>query len=231
MMARKRMLKAVDWTDDDYWAAWDKWHEVIDWEDDTEECSPERPPSDQAQRNTSSTPGEQRKEECSPPTPTPNNMETCIEANTCHVEVVDLNRGTIRIQLPKHCQDQLQIEALLLDICQVELQNLNHSEIQFEIEELDIGEVVVDGTQDGATSTFEVEIVDIKVEVADKEWEHKVKVESPPTLFCEATVEEVGLDDPDTGKVVVSACGTVVNVPLPTTCGRRKRKKKKRRRN
>ncbi|XP_048858896.1 uncharacterized protein LOC125726516 isoform X2 [Brienomyrus brachyistius] len=50
MASTRRMEKAVDWTDDKYWAAWDKWDEVIDWGD--EKSSPTTPPSIQAGTST-----------------------------------------------------------------------------------------------------------------------------------------------------------------------------------
>lgn len=44
------MEKAASWNDYEYWAAWDKWDEVIDWGD--EESLPTTPPTNQASTST-----------------------------------------------------------------------------------------------------------------------------------------------------------------------------------
>lgn len=89
-----------------------------------------------------------------------------------------------------------------------------------------MGKVILEGTEEGA-STAEVQKVDITVEVTDKECEQKLRLEI--LSMCVVRVEEVGINNPGTGKVKVSTHGNVFSMPIWSTCGRRKNKETRRR--
>ncbi|XP_048832033.1 uncharacterized protein LOC125708507 [Brienomyrus brachyistius] len=236
MTRNKRIAKAVSWSNDRYWATWDKWMEVIDWEDEEELCSPAESPSDQADRSIVS---HTRKpiakavswtddvywaawdkwdeiicwgeEECSPATPPINQPGRDKGLDMHGLEVFLLNERTVSIKPADDHQDRLKIGAVVVDLCQFELDGVND---KFEIVEIQIGEVKLEETAErGFNSEFELEIMDVEIEVVDSEFQLNALNWEIAGTKVDKLVEHLNINNLEAGSVKVSTSnGNVVYV-------------------
>ncbi|XP_072573352.1 uncharacterized protein [Paramormyrops kingsleyae] len=198
---RKPIAKAVSWTDDVYWAAWDKWEEIICW-GDGEECFPVTAPTNQ--------PGRDKR----------------LDAHG--LEAFVLNKRTISIKPADDHQDRLKVGAVLVDLCQFDLYDVNQSNVNFEIVEVQIGEVILEETAErGFDSAVELEIMDVEIEVVDSEFQlNAVNWDIAETKVDKLSVEHLNVNDPEAGSVKVStSIGNAVKVPLQTGHGKQKKGK------
>ncbi|XP_048874994.1 uncharacterized protein LOC125745812 [Brienomyrus brachyistius] len=238
MTRNKRIAKAVSWSNDRYWATWDKWMEVIDWEDEEELCSPAESPSDQADRSIVSHTrkpiakavswtddvywaawdkwdeiicwGEEG--ECSPATPPINQPGRDKGLDMHGLEVFLLNERTVSIKPADDHQDNMKIGAVVVDLCQFELDGVND---KFEIVEIQIGEVKLEETAErGFNSEFELEIMDVEIEVVDSEFQlNALNWEIAGTKVDKLLVEHLNINNLEAGSVKVSTSnGNVVYV-------------------
>ncbi|XP_048855974.1 uncharacterized protein LOC125723412 isoform X1 [Brienomyrus brachyistius] len=243
-MARiRRMEKAVCWSDDRYWATWDKWGEVIDWGDEKELCSPAESPSDQADSSTESHSRRRiakavswtddaywaawdkweeiicwgDEEECSQVTPPTSQLGRDEGIDVHGLEAFVMNNRTISIKPVDNHRDSLEIGAVLVDLCQFDLEYLDQSKFDFEIVQVQIGEVKVEETREKAfEKAFELEIVDVAVEVINSEFQlNAINLDIVETKVDKLLLEELIVGDLEAGNVKVSVSnGNVVKVPL-----------------
>ncbi|XP_072573174.1 uncharacterized protein [Paramormyrops kingsleyae] len=238
-MASRRMEKAVSWIDDAYWAAWDKWDEIIQWEDDlvssrnggldagvaetAVEESLQYYQKKKCRKTKNQTPAAEEKRAEVGLRP---KVETEGFMKLQQVEVAKVEGGKVIIRVRD--EKNLKIEDLDIEIGLTDLQEFK-GDAHFEIVGLDIGDVIVEVVEDDIQET------EIKVEVTEVEFANcdGVPLNDVAVDICDLLMKEVQLRQDDfheneAGRVKVAAKGgNVVELPLKTS-GTRRRKKKRR---
>ncbi|XP_072573347.1 uncharacterized protein [Paramormyrops kingsleyae] len=243
-MASRRMEKAVSWIDDAYWAAWDKWDEIIQWEDEEKSSSTTPPHNLVSSRNGGLDAGvaeyyQNKKKKCrktknQTPAAEEKRAEVVLRPKVetegfmklQQVEVAKVEGGKVIIKVRD--EKNLKIEDLDIEIGLTDLPEFK-GDAHFEIVGLDIGDVIVEVVEDDIQET------EIKVEVTEVEFANceGVPLNDVTVDICDLLMKEVQLRQDDfheneAGRVKVAAKGgNVVELPLKTS-GTRRRKKKRR---
>lgn len=105
------------------------------------------------------------------------------------------------------------IAALLVDLWQFEVDNVNLCGVKFEIVEIQIGEVKVEETTEKACDTaVAVEIIDVAVEVDSEFQLNAINLDIPETKVNGWFVEELSINDLEADVKVSISNGRVVKV-------------------
>lgn len=139
-----------------------------------------------------------------------------------------LNERTVSIKPADDHQDRLKMGALLVNLCQFELDDVNQSNGIFEIVGIEIGEVRLEETAErGFNSVFQLEIMDVEMKVVDSEFQlNALNWDIAETKVDKLLVDHLNINDLEAGSVKASTSnGNVVKVPLQTTHGKQKKGK------
>ncbi|XP_072565338.1 uncharacterized protein [Paramormyrops kingsleyae] len=247
-MAR-RMEKAVSWTDDKYWQAWDKWDEVIEWEDEEKSSSTTLPHNQASSSNGGLDAGmaeaeqeslqlyyrNKKKKSRKTKNQTPAAEERRGEVGLSEpkeeaegdMKLHQVEGGKINIKLTD--EKNVNIGDIDIEIGLRELQEFLKGDAHFDIVGLEIGNVIVEVIEDeGLETELSVEVTEVEVVNCDGFPMNDVAME-----ICDMQMEKVLLKQDNlhvnkAGKVKVAAIGgNVVEVPLKTsrTCRRKKKRR------